>query len=234
MTSIEALVDRQMKRRALAEQAAQEKAASGQPVFAPLRVITISRQAGSGGRKLAPHIASMLNFELIDRQILDLLIKNTGARERLINSLDERTQSGIDLWVEGVLTQRYVDRTEYAHLLAKTINILAENGNAVILGRAANIILGKRGGFHVRIVAPRDMRIANLMEYENLTLEAARKRIAQFDEERRKFYRDCFDADIDNPGDYHLMINTGKISLSAAAQTILTGWNSHLAEITAL
>jgi cytidylate kinase len=230
MASIEALVDRQMKRRALAERAAQEQAAAGQPAPGPLRVITISRQAGSGGRKLAPLIASMLGFEFIDRQILELLIKNTGVHERLINSLDERTQSGIDLWVEGVLTRRYVDKTEYAHLLAKTINILAENGNAVMLGRGANVILGKRGGFHVRIVAPREVRIANLVNFENLSPDDARKRVETFDDERRKFYHDSFNADINNPEDYHLIINTGKVSLSTAAHTILAGWNSHLAE----
>jgi len=230
MASIEALVDRQMKRRALAERAAQEQAAARQPSPGPLRVITISRQAGSGGRKLAPQIASMLDFEFIDRQILELLIKNTGAHERLINLLDERTQSGIDLWVEGVVTRRYVDKTEYAHLLAKTINVLAANGHSVILGRGANVILGKRGGFHVRIVAPKEVRIANLVTFEDLSLDDARKRIETLDDERRKFYHDTFNADVNNPEDYHLIVNTGKVSLSAAAQIILAGWNSHLAE----
>jgi len=230
MASIEALVDRQIKRRAVAERAAQEQTATGQPATTPLRIITISRQAGSGGRKLAPQIASLLNFEFIDRQILDLLVKNTGAHQRLINSLDERTRSGIDLWVEGILTRRYVDRTEYAHRLAKAVTVLAENGHSVILGRGANIVLGKRGGFHVRIVAPKDVRIANLVNFEDLSLEDARKRIETLDDERRKYYHDTFNADVNNPEDYHLIINTGKVSLSAAAQVILAGWNSHLAE----
>ena len=228
MTSIEALVDRQMKQRALAEQAAREPAASGEIKAGPLRVITISRQAGSGGRALGAQLAERLGFEFVDRQILELLVKNTGARERLIGSLDERTRSGIDLWVEGVLTQRYIDREEYAHWLARTINVLAENGNCVILGRAGNVILGQRGGLHVRVVAPKQVRIASLVNYDALSLQDARKRVETLDEERRRFYRDSFNADIDNALDYNLIINTGRVNLPTALDLIVAGWHRYL------
>ena len=224
MTSIEALVDRQMKQRALREQAVREQTVSGEIRTAPLRVITISRQAGSGGRTLGPQLASRLGFEFVDRQILDLLVKNTGARERLIDSLDERARSGIELWVEGILTQRYIDREEYVRWLAKTINVLAENGNCVILGRAGNVILGPRGGFHVRVVAPKELRIANLVNFEGLSIPDAQKRVETLDEERRRFYRDCFNADIDNPLDYNLIVNTGRMGLATALDLIVAAW----------
>jgi len=230
MRSVEALVDRQIKRRELAQRAAEAKADTGEEEKpAPLRVVTISRQAGSGGRTLAPRIASLLDFEFIDRQILDLLVKNTGARERLINSLDERTRSGIDLWVEGALTRRYVDRAEYTQWLAKTIVALAEHGDSVILGRGGNVILGPRGGLHIRVVAPKEIRTENLVKYDGLSPDDARKRIEKLDGERRRFYREGFGADIDNPEDYHLIINMGRIDLESAAEVVLAAWKRHLA-----
>jgi cytidylate kinase len=218
-----------MKRRALAERAAQETPVSGDKKPALLRVITISRQAGSGGRTLGPRIAAALNFQFVDRQILDLVVKNTGARERLINSLDERTRNGIDLWVEGILTRRYVDRSEYAHWLAKTITVLAEDGESVILGRAGNVILGRRGGLHVRVVAPKEVRIQNLVEFDGLSTSDAQARVERLDYERRRFYHEYFDADINNPQDYHLIINTGRVDIESAAEIVLVAWKRYQA-----
>lgn len=228
MASIEALVDRQMKRRALAERAAQAAAETLDKKSMPMRVITVSRQAGSRGRTLAARIAAELGFEFVDRQILELLVKDTGARKRLIDSLDERTRSAIDLWVEGILTRRYIDRAEYSHRLARIMTILADGGDAVILGRGGNIILGKRGGFHIRIVAPAQSRVDNLCRFEGLSPADASARIEVLDDERRRFYRDNFIADIDNPNDYHLMINTARIDFAAAQELILAAWRRYL------
>jgi cytidylate kinase len=229
MMSIEALVDRQMKRRALAERAVQYPVETGAKQPMPLQAITISRQAGSRGRTLAAQISSELGFEFIDRQILELLVKNTGARKRLIDSLDERTRSGIDLWVEGILTRRYIDRTEYTRRLAEAITVMAEDGDAVILGRGGNIILGQRGGLHIRIVAPIQSRVDNICRYEGLSPVEARARVEKLDDERRRFYRDNFDADIDNPWDYHLMINTARVEFNTAIEIILVAWRRYLA-----
>ena len=225
MTSIEALVDRQIRRGQLAERAAQQRRRAGHGGSPFLRVITISRQTGSGGRRLAAQIAAQLNFELIDRQVLELLVENTGARERLIQSLDEKVISGIDLWVAGILTGRYVDHSEYAQWLVRIVTALAEHGESVIVGRAANVILGKRGGLHVRVVAPVDVRVQNLMQWQSLSEGDACKKVARVDEERSRFYRNYFDADNDHPPDYHLIINTARVPMALAEEVILSAWH---------
>jgi cytidylate kinase len=224
MTSIEALVNRQLIRLTMKQQGASPKKdpQAGQPP--PLRVITISRQTGSGGRAIARHLAETLRLEFVDRQILDYITENTGARAKLIDSLDERTRSGIDLWVEGVLRGRYIDRPEYTHWLVKSVTAMAEHGDAVILGRAGNVILGARGGLHVRVIAPRELRVANLVNHKGMTLPAAEEHVTLSDEERSEFYQKHFNAEIDDPADYHLVVNTGRVSLESAQEMILTAW----------
>ena len=93
MTSIEALVNRHLMRLEMKQQSAAPKKnrEAGSPP--PLRVITISRQTGSGGRAIARSLASVLGLEFVDRQILDYIVQNTGARDKLIDSLDERVFS---------------------------------------------------------------------------------------------------------------------------------------------
>ncbi len=228
MTSIEALVNRQLMRLEMRARAAVPKAAEGPSPASPLRVITISRQTGSGGHTLAERVARMLNFEFVDRQILDYIVQNTGARDKLITALDEQTRSGIDLWVDGILAGRYVDRTEYNHWLVKSVTAVAGHGEAVILGRAGNVILAQRGGLHVRIIAARELRVANLVNYRGMSLAEAQRRVMKSDNQRRDFYRENFGAEIDNAMDYHLVINTGRISLAGAEEMVLAAWKQIL------
>jgi cytidylate kinase len=219
MTSIEALVNRQLLRSAVRR----EETAGGTVAVAPtrtvLRVITISRQSGSGGHTLARRLADDLDFEFIDHQILDYIVQNSGVRDQLIQSLDERTRSGVDL---------YVDQPEYAHLLIKSVMALAEHGDTVILGRAANVILRGRGGLHVRVIAPRELRVANLVNHAGMTLHEATHRVIESDEQRRRFYSENFGIEVDDPLDYDLTINTGRMSLAPAEQAIVEAWRGEL------
>lgn len=228
MTSVEALIDRQLTRRQVLERAQAPHPATPPQTPPPLSIITMSRETGSGGRTLARNLAARLQFEMIDHQIVDRLVEDSGARERLIASLDERTRSGVTLWVEGILTGRYIDRTEYAQLLVKSVTALAEHGHSVILGRGANVILGPRGGLHLRLVAPPEVRVQNLMRHLKLDPHEARERIKRSDEERRRFYAEVLNADVDNPNDYHMVINTGRVDLNTAEGLILMAWDRHL------
>ncbi len=225
MTSIEALVDRQLSRLALKQKETTAPISVAEAATAPLRVITVARQMGSGGHTLALRLASALQFEFIDRQIIDFITQNTGARAKLIDSLDERTRSGVDLWVEGILGGRYVDRSEYTQWLVKSITAMAEHGDAVILGRAGNVILAERGGLHVRVVAPKELRIENLVAHEGLTPAEAEHRIDESDEQRQKLYHDDFDADIDDPLGYHLVLNMGWLTMDEGLEIVRGAWN---------
>lgn len=228
MTSIEMLVDRQLSRFSLKQRAPAHPPMELREAEISLRVITISRQTGSGGRTLAGQLAESLGYEFIDHQILDYIAQNTGAREKLLDSLDEKTRSGVELWVEGILRGRYIDRMEYMHWLVKSVTAMAEHGDTVILGRGGNVILGARGGLHVRIVAPRDLRIANLVNYRDMTIAEAKRTVDLSDDQRRSFHLENFGTDIDSPQDYHIVINTGSVGLECAREMILSLWQKRL------
>ena len=228
MTSIEALVDRQLSRLALRQRAPWAPRAVAEAAVSPLRVITVSRQTGSGGHTLAVRLAADLKYDLIDRQIIDFISQNTGAQAKLIDSLDDRTRSGVDLWVEGILRGRYVDRSEYTHWLVKSITAMAEHGDAVILGRAGNVILAKRGGLHVRVVAPKEFRIGNLVKHDGVSTAEAARRIDESDEQRRKLYREDFGADIEDPLGYHVVLNMGRLTMEEALEIVRTAWSGRV------
>lgn len=225
MTSVGALVDRQMLRRRLLDEAQRHPGEASRPGLLPrLTTLTISRQDGSGGRQLARAVADELGYEFIDRQILDLLVANTGARERLVSSLDEKARSRLEVWLEGMMTGHYLGSVEYSRWLARSIRALAWSGSVVILGRGANIVLGPEGGFHVRVVAPREQRIRNLVAAAGLSADAAERRVDANDRDRAEFHRRQFGADIDDPAAYHLFINTGLVPLDTARDVVIAAW----------
>jgi cytidylate kinase len=76
-------------------------------------------------------------------------------------------------------------------------------------------------------VCPLEQRIAELAEREHITTAAARAMVADADRDRRAFVRDLYGKDIDDPAGYDLWVNTGTLSLDAAADIIVAALHTH-------
>lgn len=74
--------------------------------------------------------------------------------------------------------------------------------------------------FRVRIIAPIDLRIQNMSEEFGVPAEETRRRILRTESDRRAFVRKYFYADIADPANYDLVINTGTLSIDAAVGTV--------------
>jgi cytidylate kinase len=82
------------------------------------------------------------------------------------------------------------------------------HGGVVILGRGGNFILADRADLRVRLVASEEARIRTLMAETNCAEREAAERIAHSDEARGAFIRKLYHAEIDDPTQYDLVINT--------------------------
>ena len=103
----------------------------------------------------------------------------------------------------------------------ETMLRLAELGNVILIGRAANIVTSKLSNvFHVRLVAPLEERIEHAREFYEMTKVAARRFCVSQDLGRKRYLKKYFDADVDDPLLYHLTINTGLVSYERAARLI--------------
>ena len=81
------------------------------------------------------------------------------------------------------------------------------------MGRGGSFILGQDRGCHLRIVAPIQKRIENLVKYKNMASEDARRVVEASDIQRKKYIRRLFDADIDNPEHYDMVLNSAFIDV---------------------
>ncbi len=221
MTSIEALIDRQIRKWEVEKKARDEQAAPKEKEILP--IITVSRQRGSSGSYLARRLAEELNYQLAHKQIIDIICSDSGYRKRIIEALDEKTKSQLELWVEGLFQGQYVDASDYFRFLYHTVVAIAKHGGIVLIGRGGNLIATLQTGFHIRVVAPERRRVENIMKYAFVDEQTAIEAVKDSDEERSNFIKSNFNHDINDPHYYDLVINTGMIDIEDAVKIATEG-----------
>ena len=145
------------------------------------RVVTISRQAGAGAHVVAEHLAERLQaasdssvpWKVFDRNLVEEVIEDHDLPERMARFMPEDRISGISDMLDELFDLR-PSSSALVRKTADTVLHLAELGNAVIIGRAGNLITRHIGGaFHVRLVGSLENRIAHIEEYLDLDPSAA-------------------------------------------------------------
>jgi cytidylate kinase len=220
MPAIQALIDHQLRRWEM-ERARRAEGPAGEVIRSPLKpVITISRQHGSGGSVIAGMISRRFDYTLLHRDVIERIANSSGTRRRIIEALDAGAKSQIAMWCESMVSQRYMDTSDYVRYLHETIKSVAALGGAVVVGRGANFIVGMDRGVHVRVVAPLAMRIERLAMFAHLTRREAARDVVTRDRERETFVRKTYGRDIDDPLAYDLILNTASMTLEEAALLI--------------
>ena len=228
---IEALIAAQMMEYQREEQQKQ-KAAQAQnengPPMPP--VVTISRNFGSLGRDVAHLLADTLELRCCDRSILHEVARRAHVDESLVKMLDEHVNAVRGHWWSGLLQGTTFDHDDYYRYLVKVIISIARTGG-VILGRGANIILGKEKAFRVRITGCLGQCAARVAARENMEPEAARagprnqpqscKKALEVDRERAEYIRRLYGAEVDDTCMYDLVLNSDRYDRVQMVELIL-------------
>lgn len=171
--------------------------------------VAISRALGSGGDAVARLMAEQLGWPLFDREIIEAIAEKTHVREELVAQFDEHVRSAFDTYLQNLYTGRIFDASKYLYHLSQVLLGIAQYGQAVILGRGANLILPGAKGLRARIVAPLASRVKNLMQERRLAEKQAVQAVAAHDQEQKAFFQRYFHSDPDDPNAYDVVINTG-------------------------
>jgi cytidylate kinase len=196
---IEQMVSEQVSRSELAKRNDIEKGRS-----CDNSVVTISRRMGSGARIVARRLADELGWSLWDKDLVDAIAEHAHVSEKVVREFDEHTISEIELFARGVFGDQEVAGFIYPKHLARAVKLIAKLGDAIILGRGANLILPD--ALRIRIDASDARRIHNMMEYEDLTREAAEAKIHESDHERRHFLTSVYGKERADSAVYDLTI----------------------------
>ena len=183
-------------------------------------VVTISRNYGALGRETAQLLADTLEVRCCDRLILQEVARRAEVDEGLVRVLDEHVSHVNNHWWERLLVrQRLTYDTYYKHLVKTVLSISLRGG--VIIGRGANLILGPERAFRVRIVGSPEKCAARVAEKKQISIEAARQKALQVDQERAEYIRKLYDTDIDDPLSYDLVLNSDRYDRVQLVELIL-------------
>ena len=154
------------------------------------RVITISREFGSGGRTIGRETARKLNIPCYDQELIQHLAAESGFTEEYVKEQGEYAPySG---WLNA-LTGRTNGLTNQDHLWVlqrRIILDLAEKGPCVILGRCADYILRDSADCLTAFIhADMARRARRIVEVYGQREEAPEKRLRDKDKRRATYYQ---------------------------------------------
>ena len=196
------------------------------------RVVTVAREYGSGGARVAELLAQRLGWKLLDRCLVEKIAQAARVEPTVAQEYDERPDPWFDrlarvFWQGGALrgvlpgpSLDVFDANVVASVTRDLIEEAAAMGNCVIVGRASQCILQQRSGaFHVFIYAPRKERLHRVRTRHGSLAEAEEAMDAR-DRERAAYVRQFCDQDWTNRHLYHLMLSSS-LGEQVAVSTIL-------------
>jgi cytidylate kinase len=188
---------------------------------ARLPVITVAMQPGSGGSVIAQKIAERLGFSYFHRDIVEEISKSAKIRSTVVNTLEKERLSGVKDFITSLIDDQYIHPDTYLRHLLEVISTIGKHGRAVIVGRGANFILPAEDIFSVRVIAPLEVRIRNVALHHRVTSEEAKRRVIRRESRRKAFVHQSFHAEISDPIHYNMTVNTGKMSIGAAVESVI-------------
>jgi len=178
-----------------------------------MSAITVSRQLGSLGFEVAETAADLLGFRLVWRDVINQAGRIAGSPEAALAAIDDLGLLGICPSPEACLA--------YRQAVQQIMQELADQGNVVIIGRAGQQILsGWPEVLHVRVIAPRTLRIERVAVRQEISKESAFAQVEASDRRRRSYLKRFYNVQWDDPNLYDLVINTAHLTPRAAAQII--------------
>ena len=201
------------------------------------RLVTIEREYGCGGASIAAQLADHLGWKLWDHRLTEEIARIANVQPAAVKRCDERMDSTFYRLAKAFwrgsyersspLGSQVFDTDRMMSMMQDITARIAEEGNAVVVGRGAPFFLRQRpDAFHVFLYAPRTEKIRRLRDDGN-TLAEAEELVDTVDRERAAYIKHYFDADWPTRSLYHIMINTA-VGNEAVLQAILN--TMHLVE----
>lgn len=196
-------------------------------------VITVSRQYGCWGSRLAKLISETLNqrskelgkenyWEWISKEVLDESAKMLNVNPDDIAHIFGASEKSIIKEIkESFSSKKYITDSKIKKTITDVVRSFAVGGKTVIVGRAGCIIAKDiYKSLHIRFIAPTDWRVERIRQRFNFSLTEAKKQVAEIDQKRDTFMR-FYRGDRPDSKIFDIIFNLTKLSDEEILETIL-------------
>lgn len=184
------------------------------------RVVTISREFGSGGRTIGRKLAEELGIPCYDAELIQQLARESGFSEDYIRDAGEYAPGGY----LSLLSNRAFALTNEDvlwELQYKVITDLAEKGPCVIVGRCADYILRDTAYcLKVFIHADMDFRAKRIVEVYGEREQSPEQRLKDKDKRRAAYHRFYTNMKWGHAQNYHICLDSGKLGIDSCVEIL--------------
>lgn len=182
------------------------------------RLITIEREYGCGAAPIAAQLAKQLGWKLWDQLLTEEIARLANVDPSAVMRCDERMDSPLHRLAKSFwrgsyertspLGSQIFDTDRMIAMMQDIMNRIAQEGNAVIVGRGGPYFLRENpDAFHVFLYAPRSEKIRRTVAAGHSEAEAE-DLVESVDRERIAYIKHYFNADWPTRSLYHVMLNT--------------------------
>ena len=162
------------------------------------KIITISRQYGSGGREIGKKIAEHFGIPFYDNELITRAARESGYAETAFENAEKKATNSLLYSIAMGMSAYGSQEAGFSHLslddriyLAQSdiIKKCAEEGPCVIVGRCADYILKDRTDVvHLFVYADLDFRIQRAIQIDGVPREEAESVVIKKDKRRANYY----------------------------------------------
>lgn len=188
-------------------------------------VITVTSEAGSGGRIIAKILGIKLKIPVYDKELVDLIAQEGGFTKRFVQAHNEILyRSTAEAFIQNNFSVENFHSKSYTRLYEaqeRVISKLAERQNCIIVGHCSNFILkNNKNVMNILITADMKNRITYISEKYGLNRHDSQKKIRRQDHNTWEFYLHFTNQDWKDSGNYHLCLNSSLFGYEETADII--------------
>lgn len=189
-----------------------------------VKIITISREFGSGGRTIGKEVAKRLQIPCYDKDLIEKIAEETGYAREFV--ADESEYAPNNSSFAYMFLGRGMDGLSNADKIwiaqKKVIRELADRGPCVIVGRCADYVLKERTDcLHVFVYADKKFRAERIVKQYGESVAEPEKRLDDKDKKRKLNYRYFTEREWGKRQNYHLSIDSGFLGIEKAVELIV-------------
>jgi len=198
-----------------------------------MAVITISRQYGAGAMALGRMLADKRGYTLASRDIVQQIAEKAKVSTDFVLAVEKEAGTKLSRFMTRIISSRgmvnkilrddsgYIDEKLYLDYLVLTVVQIADEGNAVIMGRGSQYILKTHpDAVHILLVDEFENRVNRVAKREKLSHESAVHIVTHEDKRRHNLYHRLGKQDFDSASLYHMVLNMNRVSRPQAFEMI--------------
>ena len=202
-----------------------------------IRIVALARPVGTEGEEIAQLTADKLGFRFYDYQVVQAAAQEAGVSPetvseaehtpslltRILEALARNPSMPVAAWADPVplASNPLLTSTEYRRFIEDVIRDLADQGEAVLMGHGAPMVLQDRSDtLKVLTTGSLEQRAKRIAEGMNADIETGRRTVEKTDAERTDYFRRFYNRTWLAAENYDLCLNTDRLTADQASSLI--------------